>query len=234
MAKEPRSLQGRSSRSRAAPAVSARRPRRRSRARAPRSRSATSTSRSPTDGRSAGRRGRRLRARRHAPRLVRQLPRPGLRAARTARRDDQQRRDHADRPVRRRDRRDRSADDRHQPARRDLRDEARDSGHERSAARGHIVNLASQAGKVGLPGGATYCATKHAVVGLSEAVRAELSDTGDRGLGGDAGGGQHRARLRPAGHPRRQASWSPRRSPRRSSALSSSRSSTSGCPRRAR
>ena len=34
------------------------------------------------------------------------------------------------------------------------------------------------AGKVGLPGGATYCATKHAVVGLSEAVRAELRDTG--------------------------------------------------------
>jgi NADP-dependent 3-hydroxy acid dehydrogenase YdfG len=43
---------------------------------------------------------------------------------------------------------------------------------------GHIVNIASQAGKVGLPGGATYCATKHAVVGLSEAVRAELRDTG--------------------------------------------------------
>lgn len=43
---------------------------------------------------------------------------------------------------------------------------------------GHIVNLASQAGKAGFPGGATYCATKHAVVGLSEAVRAELRDTG--------------------------------------------------------
>src|ERR671918_3164736 len=27
---------------------------------------------------------------------------------------------------------------------------------------GHIVNLASQAGKGGFPGGATYCATKHA------------------------------------------------------------------------
>jgi NADP-dependent 3-hydroxy acid dehydrogenase YdfG len=40
---------------------------------------------------------------------------------------------------------------------------------------GHIVNLASQAGKVGLAGGATYCATKHAVVGVSEAVRAELA-----------------------------------------------------------
>jgi len=41
---------------------------------------------------------------------------------------------------------------------------------------GHIVNIASQAGKGGFPGGATYCATKHAVVGLSEAVRAELRD----------------------------------------------------------
>ena len=42
---------------------------------------------------------------------------------------------------------------------------------------GHIVNLASQAGKAGFPGGATYCATKHAVVGLSEAIRAELDGT---------------------------------------------------------
>lgn len=43
---------------------------------------------------------------------------------------------------------------------------------------GHIVNIASQAGKSGLPGGATYCATKHAVVGVSEAVRGEARDTG--------------------------------------------------------
>jgi NADP-dependent 3-hydroxy acid dehydrogenase YdfG len=43
---------------------------------------------------------------------------------------------------------------------------------------GHIVNVASQAGKAGFPGGATYCATKHAVVGLSEAARGELRDTG--------------------------------------------------------
>jgi NADP-dependent 3-hydroxy acid dehydrogenase YdfG len=42
---------------------------------------------------------------------------------------------------------------------------------------GHIVNIASQAGKGGFPGGATYCATKHAVVGMSEAVRAELRET---------------------------------------------------------
>lgn len=40
--------------------------------------------------------------------------------------------------------------------------------------RGHIVNVSSQAGKYGAPGGATYSATKHAVVGLTEAVRGEL------------------------------------------------------------
>jgi NADP-dependent 3-hydroxy acid dehydrogenase YdfG len=42
---------------------------------------------------------------------------------------------------------------------------------------GHIVNIASQAGKGGFPGGATYSGTKHFVVGISEAVRAELRDT---------------------------------------------------------
>ena len=40
--------------------------------------------------------------------------------------------------------------------------------------RGHIVNISSQAGKFGAPGGATYSATKHAVVGLTEAIRGEL------------------------------------------------------------
>jgi NAD(P)-dependent dehydrogenase (short-subunit alcohol dehydrogenase family) len=43
---------------------------------------------------------------------------------------------------------------------------------------GHIVNLASQAGKGGFPGIATYSGTKHAVVGISEAVRQELRDSG--------------------------------------------------------
>ena len=40
--------------------------------------------------------------------------------------------------------------------------------------RGAIVNIASQAGLYGAPGGATYSATKHGVVGLSEAIRGEL------------------------------------------------------------
>jgi NAD(P)-dependent dehydrogenase (short-subunit alcohol dehydrogenase family) len=43
---------------------------------------------------------------------------------------------------------------------------------------GHIVNVASAAGKIGFPGVATYCATKHAVVGLSEALHLELRGTG--------------------------------------------------------
>ena len=43
---------------------------------------------------------------------------------------------------------------------------------------GHIVNVASIAGKFGAPGGATYSACKHGVVGLSESIRAELYGTG--------------------------------------------------------
>jgi short-subunit dehydrogenase len=44
--------------------------------------------------------------------------------------------------------------------------------------RGHIVNIASQAGKYGFPGGATYCASKAAVINLSRAVRKELRGSG--------------------------------------------------------
>jgi NAD(P)-dependent dehydrogenase (short-subunit alcohol dehydrogenase family) len=43
---------------------------------------------------------------------------------------------------------------------------------------GHIVNVASIAGKFGAPGGATYSACKHGVVGLCESLRAELYGTG--------------------------------------------------------
>jgi len=43
---------------------------------------------------------------------------------------------------------------------------------------GHIVNVSSSAGKSGFPYLATYCATKHGVVGLCEAVRVELRGTG--------------------------------------------------------
>jgi len=43
---------------------------------------------------------------------------------------------------------------------------------------GHLVNIASTAGKAGVPGGATYSATKHAVVGLTEAIRHEVRGSG--------------------------------------------------------
>jgi len=44
--------------------------------------------------------------------------------------------------------------------------------------RGHIINIASQAGKYGFPGGATYCASKAAVINLSRAVRKEVRGRG--------------------------------------------------------
>ena len=44
--------------------------------------------------------------------------------------------------------------------------------------RGHIVNVASSAGKFAPPGIATYTATKHGVVGFTEAVRWEHRDSG--------------------------------------------------------
>jgi NADP-dependent 3-hydroxy acid dehydrogenase YdfG len=44
--------------------------------------------------------------------------------------------------------------------------------------RGHVVNIASQAGKYGFPGGATYCASKAAVINLSRAVRKEVRGSG--------------------------------------------------------
>ena len=43
---------------------------------------------------------------------------------------------------------------------------------------GHIVNLASSAGQMATAGGATYAATKHAVVGFTRAIRAETRGTG--------------------------------------------------------
>jgi NADP-dependent 3-hydroxy acid dehydrogenase YdfG len=43
---------------------------------------------------------------------------------------------------------------------------------------GHVVNIASAAGKVGFAGGASYSGTKHFVVGVSEGVRVELRGTG--------------------------------------------------------
>ena len=43
---------------------------------------------------------------------------------------------------------------------------------------GHIVNVASGAGVVPIPGLAVYCATKFAVVGLTQTLREEYRDSG--------------------------------------------------------
>jgi NAD(P)-dependent dehydrogenase (short-subunit alcohol dehydrogenase family) len=43
---------------------------------------------------------------------------------------------------------------------------------------GHIVNIASAAGRVAVPGEAVYSATKHAVVGFDEALSVELQGSG--------------------------------------------------------
>jgi short-subunit dehydrogenase len=44
--------------------------------------------------------------------------------------------------------------------------------------RGHVVNIASAVGRVAVANGATYSASKHAVVGLTEALRSELGPAG--------------------------------------------------------
>lgn len=44
--------------------------------------------------------------------------------------------------------------------------------------RGHLVNVASGVGRVPLPGSATYSATKHGVVGLTESLRLEYRGSG--------------------------------------------------------
>jgi len=43
---------------------------------------------------------------------------------------------------------------------------------------GHIVNIASMAGKIGTAKSSAYTATKHAVLGFSNALRQELRETG--------------------------------------------------------
>jgi NAD(P)-dependent dehydrogenase (short-subunit alcohol dehydrogenase family) len=48
----------------------------------------------------------------------------------------------------------------------------------RPRGRGHVINVASAAGKMGFAGVATYSATKHAVVGLCEALHYELAGSG--------------------------------------------------------
>lgn len=44
--------------------------------------------------------------------------------------------------------------------------------------KGHIINIASQAGKIATPKSSLYAATKHAVLGYSNSLRMELAETG--------------------------------------------------------
>ena len=44
--------------------------------------------------------------------------------------------------------------------------------------KGHIINIASQAGKIATPKSAIYSASKHAVLAFSNSLRMELADSG--------------------------------------------------------
>lgn len=44
--------------------------------------------------------------------------------------------------------------------------------------RGHVINVASAVGRIGVANGATYSASKYAVVGFTEAMAAELAPSG--------------------------------------------------------
>ncbi len=44
--------------------------------------------------------------------------------------------------------------------------------------RGHLINVASLAGRFAIPGASIYCGTKFAVVGMTEAVAGEYRDSG--------------------------------------------------------
>ena len=79
------------------------------------------------------------------------------------------------------------------------------------------------------PGGATYCATKHGVIGLSEAVRGELRGTGVELTVRHARLRQHRARRRRPGPAASRASTPEDVADAIVDALKH-RASTSGCP----
>ena len=101
--------------------------------------------------RRARRRRDRPAARRHRPRRLHRLPRRGRAAARPDRHARQQRRDHAGHAARRGGRREHHPPARDQPARGHPRHAGGDAAHAARAARGHIVNIASLAGRAGCP-----------------------------------------------------------------------------------
>jgi short-subunit dehydrogenase len=50
--------------------------------------------------------------------------------------------------------------------------------HMKHQGNGHIINIASMAGKLGFPYNSAYVAAKHACVGFTHALRLELAETG--------------------------------------------------------
>ena len=54
--------------------------------------------------------------------------------------------------------------------------------HMRPAGRGHVVNIVSLAGLIGVPGETVYSATKHAALGFSLATLSDLRIAGVRGV----------------------------------------------------
>ena len=123
--------------------------------------------------------------------------------ARADRRPHQQRRDHAGRPVRRGDRRDREDDDRHQPPRRHLRDQARARADAPPRQRPHRQHR--QPGRQGRAPRRRHLLRDQARGRRAQRGRpAREHRHGHRGLVRDAGRRQHRARQRPDRHPRRQ------------------------------
>ncbi len=52
-----------------------------------------------------------------------------------------------------------------------------------AAEEGHLVNMASAAGLIGLPWGSSYAASKWAVIGFSESLRLELAQLGHHHVG---------------------------------------------------
>lgn len=55
-------------------------------------------------------------------------------------------------------------------------------GPMRAAGRGHVVNVVSLAGLIGVPGETVYSASKHAAIGFSLATLSDLRIAGERGI----------------------------------------------------
>ena len=97
--------------------------------------------------------------------------------------------------------------------------------------RGHVVNIASLAGKIPTPGLASYCATKHGVVGFTHALRAENARRAGRLLGDLSRLRQPGGDVRALRAPRARATRARHRAARAPSATPWCERSARTCPR---